>query len=70
MKDVKDVKELRVSLTDVFKKLQNDKIAPEKASQLVNCAGKIIGTIRIEIEYAQAREEKPSIEFMDEKESD
>jgi len=62
---MKDIKELRDALADVFTKLQNDKIEQEKAASLTNCAGKIIGTLRVEIEYAALHEEKPDIKFLE-----
>lgn len=60
-----NVTELRDALANIFDELKEKKIAPEEAAQLTNCAGKIIGTIRVEMEYADRRSESPQIKFMD-----
>jgi len=62
---MKNVVELRDDLADIFNKLKSGDIKPEKAAQMTNCAGKIIGTLRVQIEYSDKREEKPRIEFLD-----
>lgn len=61
---MKNVVELRDDLAKIFEELKNGKIKPEKAAQMTNCAGKIIGTLRVEMEYSDRREEKPDIKFM------
>lgn len=61
---MKDIKQLRDDLTDLFDKVKTKKIDPEQASLLTNCAGKIIGTLRVELEYAALQEETPEIEFI------
>jgi hypothetical protein len=63
-KGMKNVAELRDDLADVFAELKAGTIKHEKASQMTNCAGKIIGTLRVEMEYADQRNTKPDIEFM------
>lgn len=61
---MKDIVGLRDGLAKVFDDLKAEKIEPESAAQLTNCAGKIIGTLRVEMEYAEARGEEPNIKFM------
>lgn len=59
-----NIADLRADLVKLYDDLNNDNIDPEKASLLTNCAGKIIGTIRVEIEYAELRDESIDIEYM------
>ena len=64
---MKNIVELRDGLAEVFTGLKSKKLAPDEAAQLTNCAGKIIGTLRVEMEYADRHEEVPDINFMKKK---
>lgn len=61
---MKDITGLREGLAETFEKLKAGTEDLDKASQLINCAGKMIGTLRVEMEYADRRSEKPEIKFM------
>jgi len=63
-----NVTKLRESLTDVYEKVLSGEMKLDTAAQLTNCAGKIIGTVRIEMDYARMTDTKPDIEFMKNKE--
>jgi len=60
-----NVVDLRDNLAEIFNKLKKEEIEPEQAAQLTNCAGKIISTLRAEMEYADRLDKKPDIEFME-----
>jgi len=61
---MKNIVELRNGLTSVFKDLRKEKIDHKHAKELNNCAGKIISSCKVEIEYFVSRDEKPNIPFL------
>lgn len=61
---MKNVIELRNELCIVFDEIREGKVAAPKARELVNAAGKIINSVRLELEYAALRKEVPIIEFL------
>jgi len=61
---MKNVLELRNELCQVFTELREDKVEAPVAKELVNAAGKIINTVKLELEYAALRKETPVIEFL------
>lgn len=61
---MKNVIELRNELCSVFDELRNDKLECKQAKELVNAAGKIINSVKLELEYAALRKETPVIEFL------
>jgi hypothetical protein len=62
---MKNVKELRSELADVFGKLKDGHIKPQQAGTLANIAGKMISSAKSQIEYYSLRGEKPNIKFLD-----
>lgn len=60
---MKDIISVRTELAEVFKQLKNGEIKPAYAAELSNCAGKIINSLKVELEYYAARKETPEIEF-------
>lgn len=61
---MKNVIQLRSELCEVFDGLRAGTIECPRAKEIVNAAGKIINTVRIELEYAALRKETPVIEFL------
>ncbi len=61
---MKNVIELRNELCAVFDEIRADAIKAPVARELVNAAGKIINSVRLELEYAALRKEVPIIEFL------
>lgn len=61
---MKNVIELRNELCAVFNEIRSDTIKAPVARELVNAAGKIINSVRLELEYAALRKEVPIIEFL------
>ena len=59
-----NIEELRNELAEVFLALKKKKIEPKVAKELNNSAGKIMASLKIEMEYAEARKEKPEIPYM------
>lgn len=62
---MKNIRELRQNLSEVFSGLKSGKVNPVIAAEMNNTAGKMIGTVKVELEYAALRKEKPAIPFLD-----
>lgn len=62
---MKNVKELRVELVEIFNNLKADKLEVNKAKELVNCAGKILNTAKIQMAYNDFVGKKEPIEFLE-----
>ena len=60
-----NVKELRDEMTAVFEQLRDEKIETKRAHELSNAAGKILGTVGIQLKYCLQRGDIPKIEFLE-----
>ena len=61
----KNVQELRDSLCEMFNKISTDKKFDLSHGKVAaNLAGKVISTVRTQLEYAAQRNETPHIPFM------
>jgi hypothetical protein len=65
MPKVQTVVDLRNELLDVFHGLRDGTLSAKEAKEMNNAAGKIINSVKVELEYAHLREEKPEIPFLD-----
>jgi hypothetical protein len=61
---MKNSLELRDELIAVFRAVKAKKMATGAAKEMTNAAGKIIGTVKLELEYAALRKERPNIPFL------
>jgi len=61
---MKNIQNLRQELCNAFEQLVKDPRRGNQVKELSNAAGKIIGTCKVQIEYAHARKEVPNIEFL------
>lgn len=61
---MKNSTELRTELVKVFDGLKNGTISPAIAGELNNSVGKIINSVKLDLEYAALRKEKPEIDFL------
>lgn len=61
---MKNAKELRAELSDVFAQLKSGTIKPSEASELANLAGKMIASAKVQVEYYALRKEVPTINFL------
>ena len=55
---------LREDLQKVYEELRNKSIDPKLAKELNNTAGKIMTSVKIQLEYANLRGEKPNVDFL------
>jgi len=61
---MKTMKELRQQLIKNAEGLIEGSIEIKLACELNNTAGKIINTVRTQLEYAKLRKEKPEIDYL------
>lgn len=61
---MKNTKDLRDQLSAVFASLKAKRIPHNVAKELNNSAGKIMQSVKLELDYASLRKEKPEIEFL------
>ena len=59
-----NISELRDRLLDSFELLRFDPKRAPQVKELVNAAGKIVATVKAQLEYALLRGEEPEIAFM------
>lgn len=61
---MKNITEMRKRLATVFDDLEKGTIDPRVAKQMNNSAGKILYSIRVELEQASLRCEKPDVDWL------
>jgi hypothetical protein len=61
---MKDIGELRNELAVLFDQIKTELIDVKQAAEMNNSAGKIIQSLKVELDYAALRQEKPSIKFL------
>lgn len=57
--------ELRAALCETIAAVRAKEISPDAAEAISNASGKIIASLRVELEYRRMRGEVPSLAFMD-----
>lgn len=60
----KDINELRDQLLDAFEDVKRDPRRANQVKEMTNSAGKVLGTLKAQIEYSMLRGEEPEIPFM------
>ncbi len=60
----KDINELREQLLEAFDWVKQDPRRANQVKEMTNAAGKILGTLKAQLEYAVLKGEEPEIEFM------
>jgi hypothetical protein len=65
MKTPQNIQELRNELLEAYTWIKADPKRHGQVKEMVNAAGKVIGTIKVQIEYGAIRGEKPKIAFME-----
>jgi hypothetical protein len=61
---MKNVSEMRTRLSKVFDDLETGKVDPRVAKQMNNSAGKILYSIRVQLEQSSLRNERPDIDWL------
>ena len=62
---MQNIKELREDLSKNYEMMKAKQMDLALGKQLANTAGKMLTTIKIELEYAELNGEKKKIEFME-----
>lgn len=61
---MKNITEMREQLVTLFSQLKDGSVDVKIAAEMNNTAGKIINSLRVELDYAEQREEKPEVAFL------
>ncbi len=61
---IKDINDLRLDLLEAYESVKRDPRRANQVKEQVNAAGKILGTIKAQMEYAFCKGEEPDIAFM------
>lgn len=59
-----NINELRTELCNAFDWVKKDPKRALQVKEMSNAAGKIINTVRVQLEYSAIRKEVPNIEFL------
>lgn len=59
------ISQLNTELMNTIDELKNGQKTIDEANAIANLAGKIVGIMRVKIEYARARKEMPSVPFIE-----
>ena len=62
---MKNVSELRSSLSKVYAELQSGDVNHHQARELAKIAGKMINSAKVQLDYQHLRGEIPQISFLD-----
>lgn len=64
MSKINDINQLRDELIEAYDTVKRDPRRANQVKEQVNAAGKILGTLKAQMEYAMMRGEEPDIPFM------
>ncbi len=62
---MKNIKDLRLKLTDIFKDYEDGVIGTNEVREFANLSGKIISSAKVEIDYAKLNKTKKKIDFLE-----
>jgi len=69
MQKITNIHELRQDLIGAYEMLRADPKRVVQVGELANTAGKIIASVKLELEYSALRKDRPTIAFLEYKES-
>jgi len=61
---ITNITELRDSLAENYQKMANRKMELKFGKELANTAGKMVSTLKVQMEYTKMRGENAAIEFL------
>lgn len=61
---MKNITDLRNELCNTFESLKTGVMEPKVAKEMNNAAGKVINTVKVQLEYATMCKKKPNIPFL------
>jgi hypothetical protein len=62
---MKNITELRTSLSENYEQMKSKKMDLKMGKELANTAGKIINSLKVELEYNSMMDIKKKIDFLD-----
>lgn len=62
---MKNIEELRNNLSALFDQIKTGQMDVKAAAEMNNTAGKIISTLKVQLDYAALRKEAPEIDYLD-----
>jgi hypothetical protein len=63
---MKNISQLREELAAVFENLKNGTLEPKVAAEMNNTAGKMINTVKVQLDYAHLKKDKEfRVDFLD-----
>lgn len=62
---IENIVDLRQDLTDIYQQLRGGQIGIREAKEIANVAGKIIGSVKIQLEYNVYTKTKERIPFLE-----
>lgn len=62
---MKNIEELRNNLSTLFEQIKTGQMDVKAAAEMNNTAGKIISTLKVQLDYAALRKEAPQIGYLD-----
>lgn len=65
-----NTKQLRAVLCDTIDAVRSQTMTPDAAEAVSNASGKIIASLRVELEYRRMRGEVPKLAFLEATDSD
>lgn len=60
---MKTAEQMTLELQNIFDQLKAGEIKAKDASELINCAGKMIGLAKVQLEYHALRKDSPTMSF-------
>jgi hypothetical protein len=64
MSKPKNIEELRDELITAYEWVKQDPRRANQVKEMTNAAGKVINTLKVQLEYAMLRGERPMIDFL------
>lgn len=61
---IKNMNDIRAILCDEIEKLRDNKTTPASVNAVTNATGKILSTIKLELEYAKLSNKRPKNSFI------
>lgn len=62
---MENIRELRKSLADNYDKIEKGEMTLRKGKELTNAAGKIVSTLKVELDYNKFMDIKKNIPFLE-----
>lgn len=62
---MRNITDLRDNLSTLFEQIKSGEVDVKHAAEMNNTAGKIIASLKVQLDYAELRKDVPTIPFLD-----